>query len=98
MKEKELTTKGLFIGGLLVKFYNENGKGLNTYEFIENYENELKSKNIDIAKINSVNATLAYLASKGFVTKSKVAYNDKMVTLYTPNNELVILISKVENE
>ena len=96
--ERKLTEKQLFIGGLLVKFYNENEKGLNVYEFIKNYENELKSKNIDIVKINSVNATLASLASKELVSKSKVAYNDKMVTLYTPNNELVILTNKVENE
>lgn len=97
--EKKLTTKQLFIGGLLVKSYNETEKGLNVYEFIKTYEKDLKSQNIDTQKINSVNATLASLASKELVTKTKVAYNDKMVTLYTPNKELVDLSNnKVENE
>lgn len=96
--EKKLTTKQLFIGGLLVKYYNENEKGLNVYEFIKNYENELKSQNIDTQKINSVNATLASLASKELVVKTKVAYNDKMVTCYTPNQELVDLSNNEENK
>ena len=44
---------------------------------------KLNEKGIDTKKINSVNATLASLATKELVTKSKIAYNDKMVTLYT---------------
>ena len=32
---------------------------------------------------NAVNATLASLATKGLVTKSKGVFNDKMLTKYT---------------
>ena len=33
---------------------------------------------------NAVNATLASLASKGLVSKTKGIFNDKMLTKYTP--------------
>ena len=32
---------------------------------------------------NSVNATLAAMAGKGYVNKAKAVYNDKMLTQYT---------------
>ena len=32
---------------------------------------------------NSVNATLAAMAGKGFVSKEKAVFNDKMLTKYT---------------
>lgn len=82
----KMTQKQLFIGGLLV---NHLEKGVNVYEFIKLYEKELKEQNIDTLKINSVNATLASLATKECATKTKVAYNDKMVTNYKPTQLLI---------
>ena len=36
---------------------------------------------------NSVNATLAAMATKGYVSKAKGVYNDKMLTQYTLTDE-----------
>lgn len=93
----KLTTKQLFIGGLLVKYFLDNEKGLNVYEFIKIFKKELETQKIDTQKINSVNATLASLASKELVTKSKVAFNDKMVTCYTPNEKGLKALVQEEN-
>lgn len=75
----KLTEKQLFIKDLLSHYE----KGATCYDIIKDYANELKEKGISTEKINSVNATLASLATKDLVIKSKVAYNDKMITLYT---------------
>ena len=75
----KLTEKQLFIKDLLSHYE----KGATCYDIIKDYSKELKEKGISTDKINSVNATLASLATKDLVIKSKVAYNDKMVTLYT---------------
>ena len=49
--------------------------------------------------INAVNATLASLASKELVVKTKVAYNDKMVTNYKPTDLLdQVINTKEENK
>ena len=77
--EIKMTQKQLFVGGLLATYE----KGATCYDIIKDYSKELNEKGIDTKKINSVNATLASLATKELVTKSKIAYNDKMVTLYT---------------
>lgn len=95
---EKLTAKQIFIGGLLVKYYIENKKGLNVYEFIKLYKKDLEKEKIDTLKINSVNATLASLATKELVVKTKVAYNDKMVTLYTPNEKLETAVSSKKEE
>ena len=75
----KLTEKQTFIKDLLSHYE----KGATCYDIIKDYSKELTEKGIDTKKINSVNATLASLATKELVIKSKVAYNDKMVTLYT---------------
>ncbi len=75
----KLTEKQLFIKDLLSHYE----KGATCYDIIKDYSKELKEKGISTDKINSVNATLASLATKDLVIKSKVAYNDKMITLYT---------------
>lgn len=75
----KLTEKQLFIKDLLSHYE----KGATCYDIIKDYSKELKEKGISTEKINSVNATLASLATKDLVIKSKVAYNDKMITLYT---------------
>ena len=57
-----------------------------------------KGLNIDTQKINSVNATLASLATKELATKTKVAYNEKMVTNYKPTDLLDKVINTKENK
>ena len=89
MEKIKMTEKQNFIGKALVEYYKNNNKGLNVYEFINIYKKDLQEKNIDTQKINSVNATLASLASKELTTKTKIAYNDKMVTCYTPTELLI---------
>ena len=91
----KMTQKQIFIGGLLL---NHKEKGLNVYEFIKTYKKDLEKQNIDTQKINSVNATLASLASKELATKTKVAYNDKMVTNYKPTDLLDKVINTKENK
>lgn len=91
----KMTQKQVLIGGLLL---NHKEKGLNVYEFIKTYKKELEKQNIDTQKINSVNATLASLASKELVVKTKVAYNDKMVTNYKPTDLLDKVINTKENK
>jgi len=92
----KLTEKQLFIGGLLVNHL----EGLVVYEFIETYKNELIEKGIDTQKINSVNATLASLASetKQLVEKGKKEYNEKLLTLYKPTQKLIDIINSKEEE
>jgi Fe2+ or Zn2+ uptake regulation protein len=75
----KLTEKQLFIKDLLSHYE----KGATCYDIIKDYSKELTEKGIDTKKINSVNATLASLATKGLVSKVKTPYNDKLVTLYT---------------
>ena len=78
VKELKLTSKQEFILNILSNYKD----GATCYQLIKDYSNELHEKNIDTSKINSVNATLASLATKGLVNKTKIAYNDKMLTCY----------------
>lgn len=80
----KLTEKQIFIKDLLSHYE----KGATCYQIIKDNESALKEKGIDTQKINSVNATLASLATKGLVSKSKIAYNDKMATLYLLNDNV----------
>lgn len=43
---------------------------------------------------NSVNATLAAMAGKGFVSKEKGVYNDKLLTCYTLTDEGIAELDK----
>lgn len=45
---------------------------------------------------NSVNATLAAMAGKGYVNKAKAVYNDKMLTQYTLTEAGIAELDKVE--
>lgn len=92
--EIKMTQKQIFVGGLLATYE----KGATCYDIIKDYGNELKSQNISIDKINSVNATLASLASKELATKTKVARLDKMVTNYQATQKLVDLINSTNKE
>ena len=89
----KLTEKQTFIKDLLSHYE----KGATCYDIIKDYSNELKGQNISIDKINSVNATLASLASKELATKSKVARLDKMVTLYQATQKLIDLVKESNN-
>lgn len=85
---EKLTAKQIFIGGLLVKYYLENNKAINVYQFIDTFKTELEKEKIDTQKINSVNATLASLATKELVSKEKKQFNEKLITHYSPMEKL----------
>ena len=93
MEKIKVTQKQIFIGSLLATYE----KGATCYDIIENHSEELKKQGISIEKINSVNATLASLASKGLVTKEKVARKDKIVTLYKFTQKLLDLLKESNN-
>lgn len=88
--KKALTEKQQLIGKILIK-YNTS---INVYQFISENKQELQQHNISTEKINSVNATLASIVSKDFATKEKKAYNDKVVTYYKANDNLINLLKE----
>ena len=90
MEKIKLTQKQIFVGGLLAT----NEKGATCYDRIKDYSEDLKKQGISIDKINSVNATLASIASKELATKTKVARNDKMVTNYKATQMLIDLLKE----
>lgn len=93
MEKIKMTQKQMFVGKLLITYE----KGATCYQLIKDYAKELKEQGISIDKINSVNATLASLASKELATKTKVAYNDKMVTNYQATQSLIDLVKESNN-
>lgn len=93
MEKVKMTQKQIFVGKLLITYE----KGATCYQLIKDYAKELKDNGISIDKINSVNATLASLASKELATKTKVAYNDKMVTNYQATQSLIDLVKESNN-
>ena len=93
MEKIKMTQKQIFIGKLLLTYE----KGATCYQIIKDYAKDLKDNGFSIDKINSVNATLASLASKELVTKNpngKVQHNDKLVTLYQANQSLIDLLKE----
>lgn len=90
MEKIKLTQKQIFVGGLLATYE----KGATCYDIIKDYSEDLKKQGISIDKINSVNATLASIASKELATKTKVARNDKMVTNYQATQMLIDLLKE----
>ena len=87
MEKIKMTQKQIFVGKLLLTYEN----GATCYQLIKDYGKDLKDNGFSIDKINSVNATLASIASKELATKTKVAYNDKMVTNYKATQMLIDL-------
>lgn len=85
----KLTTKQLLIANLL-KGYKD---GVTCYQLIEDNKDTLTKNNIDVVKINSVNATLASLATKQLVSKKRIAYKEKIATRYTIGKELLQFIT-----
>ena len=82
------------------KNYKEVAGVLRTFEGGTAFAREVLDKmnaNGDKRTFNSVNATLAAMAGKGYVTKTKAVYNDeKMLTKYTLTPEGIAEIEKPE--
>ena len=91
---KECTAKGLFILNLL-SIYE---KGTHAKGLIQDNVEELKTQKIDTTRINSVNATLAYLATKGWTSKERKLIGEKVLTSYTINKSGIDLLASIEKE
>lgn len=66
--------------------YKEVAGVLRTFENGSAFAREVLNKMVAAGNkrtFNSVNATLAAMATKGYVDKAKAVYNDKMLTKYT---------------
>ena len=66
--------------------YKEVAGVLRTFENGSAFAREVLNKMVEAGSkrtFNSVNATLAAMATKGYVSKAKGVYNDKMLTKYT---------------
>jgi len=64
------------------KNYKEVGSVLRTFENGSAFAREVLGK-MNGRTFNSVNATLAAMATKGYVSKEKAVFGDKMLTKYT---------------
>lgn len=65
-------------------------KGMNGAGFAREVLNYLEANGVKGKTFNGVNATLAALAGKGYVEKTKAVFNEKMYTKYTIVKELVV--------
>lgn len=68
------------------KNYREVGAVLRTFENGSAFAREVLNKMVEAGSkrtFNSVNATLAAMATKGYVNKAKAVFGDKMLTKYT---------------
>ena len=66
--------------------YKEVAGVLRTFENGAAFAREVINKMVEAGRkrtFNSVNATLAAMATKGYVNKDKAVYNDKMLTKQT---------------
>lgn len=77
------------------KNYKEVAGVLATFENGSAFAREVLEK-MEGRTFNSVNATLAAMAGKGFVTKAKAVYNDKMLTKYTLTEAGRVELEKVD--
>lgn len=81
--------------------YKEIAGVLRTFEGASAFAREVLNKMVEAGNtgrtFNSVNATLAAMATKGYVTKAKAVYNDeKMLTKYTLTEAGIAELDKVE--
>lgn len=70
--------------------YKEVAGVLRTFEGEKAFAREVLNKMVAAGSkrtFNSVNATLAAMATKGYVNKARGVYNDKMLTQYTLTDE-----------
>ena len=77
------------------KNYKEVAGVLATFENGSAFAREVLEK-MEGRTFNSVNATLAAMAGKGFVTKAKAVYNDKILTKYTLTEAGRVELEKVD--
>ena len=77
------------------KNYKEVAGVLATFENGSAFAREVLEK-MEGRTFNSVNATLAAMAGKGFVTKVKAVYNDKILTKYTLTEAGRVKLEKVD--
>ena len=77
------------------KNYKEVAGVLATFENGSAFAREVLEK-MEGRTFNSVNATLAAMAGKGFVTKVKAVYNDKILTKYTLTEAGRVELEKVD--
>ena len=77
------------------KNYKEVAGVLATFENGSAFAREVLEK-MEGRTFNSVNATLAAMAGKGYVNKAKAVYNDKMLTKYTLTAEGKAELEKVD--
>ena len=79
--------------------YREVAEVLRTFENSSAFAREVLDKMVAAGSkrtFNSVNATLAAMAIKGYVDKSKGVYNDKMLTKYTLTAKGIAELDKKE--
>lgn len=81
--------------------YREVGTVLRGFEGGAAFSREVFNKMVEggsTRTFNSVNATLAAMATKGYVTKTKGVFGDKMLTKYTLTAEGVAELDKGADE
>ena len=80
--------------------YKEVAGFLNTFDKGSAFARQVFNKMVAAGKkertFNSVNATLAAMAGKGFVEKKKDVFEDKMLTRYTLTKAGLDELNKVE--
>jgi len=77
------------------KNYREVGAVLRTFENGAAFAREVLNK-MEGRTFNSVNATLAAMATKGYVSKAKAVFEDKMLTKYTLTEAGIAELDKPE--
>lgn len=81
--------------------YKEVAGVLRTFEGGKAYSREVYDKMVAEGSkrtFNSVNATLAAMAGKGYVDKTKGLYNEKLLTCYTLTEAGLAELDKEEGE
>ena len=81
--------------------YKEVAGVLRTFEGGKAFARQVLDKmvaNGSTRTFNSVNATLAAMAGKGYVSKVKSVFNDKMLTCYTLTEEGLAELDKEDAE
>ena len=81
--------------------YKEVAGVLRTFEGGKAYSREVYDKMVAEGSkrtFNSVNATLAAMAGKGYVDKTKGLYNEKLLTCYTLTEAGLVELDKEEGE
>ena len=79
--------------------YKEVAGVLRTFEGNKAFASQVLEKMVEAGSkrtFNSVNATLAAMAGKGYVNKAKAVFNDKMLTCYTLTDEGIAELEKPE--